>query len=794
MLSDRRFNDILVLQKRKIILNKIAETLSERSAELGIVELLWMNGSNRPPILRLEPPGKRKGPTFQVHLHLGMESIDWIPKLRLVPNRSNIKDNGAKSQFYNFCLLHDARHKFEDFHMEDLTGHKSCQDALILLQVWALQRGLWRNHDGWDKSAVSLLIVYLLRTNKINPRMTPIQLFTVVLQTWATTNWLGQKEHVEQKRHVAQGHDIQTNLDQRRQRAVLVLPRSGETETQTIRTAELSELYEKQTEESPLTSDDPRTLLDAYSWTDRYFLGPVFLDPSMNYNYLGGVSPNYMKFLSWHSQKSLEDLKKSRSAFEVLFMQRARFWQQWDLYFRAPAACAGSSEDWEFSVRQLLKTLEWGLGNRIHAMRILSTGNGDFSLDIQDTDQFPKGQVHQKKQSKKDRLRSPTGTDDIIIGVSINAETSQRLVDRGPPSDHHEDVKHFMDLWGSKAQLRRFKDGAIVQAVVWSDDKETWFQNREKWNGGYVEKVIRHLIRLHHGTMKTAVCFPSFLSTIDCIVSDDSGMVPSLDPWATHQRIMKAFESLSDFLQKNSRQPQSGQRQDSSLGLPLSIDAVEPLSPSLRYSELFPQVPHPLLGRGTSAEKKCSGAVMFDPILIQIRFGPSSKWPTDLKAIGAAKTAMLIQLANGIEKIGDESFDGLLTVCPTYADIGYKGYCFRVIIRADPEIQMLQRLITPSPAASQLLRQLTKRHLLASRHHSMIHAVHTLYPSAAAVVRVAKRWVACHLLSGHITTELIELLVARIYSDSSAFVQPPATVVAGFLRFLHLISSFDWAR
>ena len=192
-------------------------------------------------------------------------------------------------------------------------------------------------------------------------------------------------------------------------------------------------------------------------------------------------------------------------------------------------------------------------------------------------------------------------------------------------------------------------------------------------------------------------------------------------------------------------------------------------------------------------DKKISSAIVFDPILVQIRFGPSSKWPTDLRAIGAAKTAMLIQLANGIEKMADHNF-GLLRVCPTYADIGYMGFCFRVVVRADPEIKMLQRLVKPTPAATQLLRVLTERHVLASRHHATIHAVHTLYPAAACVVRVAKRWVASHLLSGHITTELIELLVAKVFSVSSVFVQPPSTVGAGFLRFLDLLANFDWAR
>lgn len=773
-------------------MNRVAETLL-KAEKVGTVKLVWINGSNRPPLLRLHPPNGKKAPKFQVHLHFGMESIDWIPKLRLVPNRSNVKEEGAKAQFYNHCLMYDARHRFEDAHVQQLFDHKSCQEALVLLQVWALQRGLWRNHDGWDKTSVALLMVYLLRTHKMNPRMTAIQLFTVVLQTWATTNWLGEKERKNQTLHAAQGQRIETQLEAR-ERTILVLPEDGESESETVRSAHLCKMYAKHTEESPLSTDDPPTLLDAYAWTNRYLLGPVFMDPSMSYNYLGGVSYNYMQLLSWHARKSLEALNNSRSAFDILFMQRTRFWQQWDLYVRVPTSYKTSGEDWEFSVRRLLHKLEMGLGNRVHGMRVLSNGNGEFSGSTPDTDQYIEESADMQRQLRKHWLRSPTGTDDIIVGVSIDQETSQRVVDRGPPTEQHDEVQHFLDLWGKKAQLRRFKDGAIVQAVVWNEDKDVGFHNGGKWNGGYVEKILRHLVHVHHAKLKVVFSFPNFLSTIDDITSQDNLSAPSWDPLSAHQRLLKAFESLSDFLRRHTEQPTPGHLQTSSLGLPLSIDAVEALSPALRYSELFPPHPHPLLGGAPNAEKRVSGAIMFDPILVQIRFGASSKWPTDLKAIGAAKTAMLIQLANGIEKSGGKGFDGVINVSPSYLDCGYLGYCFRIIVRADPEIHMLQRLVTPSPAAKQLLKDLTQRHLLASRHHSTIHAVHTLHPSAAPVVRLARRWAASHLLSGHLTTEMIELLVASVYSDDSVFVQPPATVPAGFLRFLRLLATYDWAR
>jgi hypothetical protein len=55
------------------------------------------------------------------------------------------------------------------------------------------------------------------------------------------------------------------------------------------------------------------------------------------------------------------------------------------------------------------------------------------------------------------------------------------------------------------------------------------------------------------------------------------------------------------------------------------------------------------------------------------------------------------------------------------------------------------------------------------------------------------------MLSDMIPHEAIELMVARIYTETSVksnglIDAPPSTAVAGFLRFLRLLSTHDWAR
>lgn len=87
-------------------------------------------------------------------------------------------------------------------------------------------------------------------------------------------------------------------------------------------------------------------------------------------------------------------------------------------------------------------------------------------------------------------------------------------------------------------------------------------------------------------------------------------------------------------------------------------------------------------------------------------------------------------------------------------------------------------------------------------HHSLIHAMHTRHPSSSAVVRLASRWIASHMLSDMIPHEAIELIVAKIYTEVNDNTHlklypidaPPSTVMSGFLMFLRLLFSHDWAK
>jgi len=55
----------------------------------------------------------------------------------------------------------------------------------------------------------------------------------------------------------------------------------------------------------------------------------------------------------------------------------------------------------------------------------------------------------------------------LVIGLELNPETCFDIVDKGPEANLQE-AADFRNFWGVKSELRRFKDGAIREAAVWS--------------------------------------------------------------------------------------------------------------------------------------------------------------------------------------------------------------------------------------------------------------------------------------------------------------------------------------
>ena len=60
---------------------------------------------------------------------------------------------------------------------------------------------------------------------------------------------------------------------------------------------------------------------------------------------------------------------------------------------------------------------------------------------------------------------TPPSWDSFLVCLRLNSETWARGVDRGPAANDREAAHAFRGFWGELSELRRFPDGAIVEAI-----------------------------------------------------------------------------------------------------------------------------------------------------------------------------------------------------------------------------------------------------------------------------------------------------------------------------------------
>jgi U3 small nucleolar RNA-associated protein 22 len=193
---------------------------------------------------------------------------------------------------------------------------------------------------------------------------------------------------------------------------------------------------------------------------------------------------------------------------------------------------------------------------------------------------------------------------------------------------------------------------------------------------------------------------------------------------------------------------------------------------------------------------------------VVLQFESSARWPDDLAAIQMTKVAFLV-------KIGDcLGSSGVATSCRVglenetsrilnnaYLDIFHaSGVIFRLRIHHDREQTLLERLLKQKGESAQAKQDVAyalamyKRTFLQSpRLTQAIRTLCTRHPLLSPTVRLLKHWFNCHLFKGHVCDELVELFAVRVFTQSYPW-DTPSSVMAGFLRTLHLLSRWDWQQ
>ncbi|CAG8467956.1 10809_t:CDS:10 [Acaulospora colombiana] len=385
----------------------------------------------------------------------------------------------------------------------------------------------------------------------------------------------------------------------------------------------------------------------------------------------------------------------------------------------------------------------------------------------------------------------------LYFGFVFNPEQSNRSVDYGPSPEDEKAAKEFQKLWGKKAEVRRFKDGRILECVVWE-------YKRIETRSLIVNKIVLYLLSLHFGIKDGKEGIRYFAGQLNKFVIPSPAVPKHIFDLDI---VVKGFQPVMTAYYELTKQLLSLE------DIPLRISSVKATSPELRYASVFVPQPHQQQKKPSrlrqyflSRQNVQMSLQYIEPIEIQIQFESSTRWPNDLVAVQKMKLAFYINISEQLKaklpdiKVSIVTNDHDVIISPkSYLDIfTASGFAFRCRIYYEREISMLKRVIedkVSSPKKKEVFKnalEVDKRLFIdLPLHSSQIQTLCNKYPSLSLTIRLAKRWFMVHLLEAHVDEEFIEVLCAFVYLEPQPWSRP-ATGFVGFLRVLNIISTWDW--
>ena len=408
--------------------------------------------------------------------------------------------------------------------------------------------------------------------------------------------------------------------------------------------------------------------------------------------------------------------------------------------------------DFSFSLmNNVFKTFEEGLEGRVSALQWESPSFSSWALS-----------------ESSAPLLLASRKDGATLGYNLIYEVATKKIEMGPPANHADLSQLFREFWGEKAELRRFRDGSIVECVYWE---------RPGHQLTHIVKDIAHyLLHFHFGVNSTRLNY--LLDQLDdLIVSSKS------NPLSPVPQLQGTFQDLSEKLKNLKR-------------IPLHILNLHPLSQAFSGTSLFTPHPHPFL---LQLPHKRHSSACVPSFLVGVEMEPSSQWPRDFEAVEKVKQAFYLHISSELEKQ-----HGIKSVVSDKSLLlQHSGYVFRLFILHKNQVSLakeegrvlesnsLKRLIEFTPVHISALRDLGFR-----------------FPAFPDTVRLAKRFYHAHLFSHKLDDTLIELLTAFVFlrfslegrtspfasaiSSGQQSYSPPSSPLIGFLRFLELVSEFDF--
>ncbi|KAG0170588.1 hypothetical protein DFQ28_001908 [Apophysomyces sp. BC1034] len=723
--------------KRSCYLVVLAKAIKDSKKNFHL-EFSTFNGDSRKPILLVKPSGDKSDVDFTkarcVIRILPSIASDVFRVQRLAPGRNNVRSKEESDAHalqptpqYNASVLMDATYTTNlAFLYQHSKSTPAFKDAILLAKIWLFQRGLAKAEQtgsGFSAFLFAMLMGYLLQGGGSGggKKLSPSHSSYQLLR--GTIDFIAS-------------HDFE--------KEPVFIGRSDNEE------------------------------FSSESFMANYDVAIV--DPSGTLNLAAKVTLSTISQLRYEATLAMKYFNDSADRFEPLFLKNVNdIKSRFDNLIRLSppessikqydsAAEADYPSHLEFFVKNVGAVLKKGLTNRVDLISVQYTAPNMWAI----SEQIP---------NFEDKA-------EVTVGLVLNPDNAPRLVDQGPDAQQTEAAKEFREFWGKKAELRRFKDGSILESVVW---ETKGYENRSL----IVRKIVFYLLQFHLGVLVDNVrywagqLYPyiNYAKTVPSSLFNQELGIAGFQPVMTaYSEFAKLVRSVDD-------------------ALPILIGNIYPASSSLRQSSLL--LPHPTDFDNVTFYPTAARYVEAIDVIVQLE--RSSKWPDDLAAVQKVKYAFYLKMAEEIKTrhghasvvVDDISETNELAI-RGYLDVFYSGFVFRCHIHLDQEKELLQNIIsnkTEVKARKELAQQALEKYErlfhYKQRHTFYIQALCARFTAFSPTVRLVKRWFGAHLLTTHISEELIELICAHVFVESQPWT-PAVNALAGFSRVLGLLATWDW--
>ena len=700
------FQNFRYFDKRVLYLGVLAAALKEHPELFSKVTLENSTGDRHKPVLVLEPiytvKESKHGKCHKIRLH-PVISTEVFKSAKLLPDRGNIQnpnhnniDDSIKqaSPYYNNGIIQDM---YMRQHLRELhTYTRDCPafvDVIVLSKIWIRQRGFHLMEDSVNGFVMSMVLVYLMETHRMNRQMSSLQMFKILM------HFLG-------------------------------------TETSSGNVLKLGEPAENS------------TLFTCFAWT--------FLDRSGQCNLTAHMTSSAVIELREECIRSSQLLKDgSIESVQHLFVAKSSFWTRYDEYIWIPAPPKSSTDlDAMLSVTEQYQMYNHGIEKfwKSKIVDIVGKALTDRILLIRPCVDLSSSPLTWNCTD------APCGPRRIVLGLSLDQEKYGRMVDKGPAADDTANAAKYRTFWKGKSELRRFKDGTILEAAVW----QVPFSRRHE----IVEAIVKYILPAHiphlDGSNITAALGGLYanLSAVTTLPSAECTL-----------KVWNAFQSLSQDLNKLKT-------------LPLAVKSCMAADAAFRYSNLHPTTAHPMAISSHQSVPTLTGAknpsvsLVIDPIHVVIELEKSSKWPADITAVHNLRIAFLVYIAQEMISNGYKC-----DVCREFIDVYSNGYVFRLTLFCEKEMQLL--------TSERESWEMHLHHVASVKHGAFTHALHSTYTNFGPTVRMATVWLESCNLCHHVPHEVIECIVASLFLTPSQS-KRPTSVLAGFMQFLKTLYRSDW--